>query len=144
MEQRLSVVTLGVEDLTRARRFYEHGLGWETASAEDSEIVFFQIGGSVLGLYHRGALAEDACIAEEGSGFGGITLAYNARSRQEVDGVLAAAAKAGATILKPAGKVFWGGYSGYFTDPDGHPWEVAWNPHWTLGEDGSVTLPAQD
>ncbi len=144
MDQRLSVVTLGVANLKRARRFYEKGLGWETASAKDADAVFFQIGGSVLGLYPRGALAEDASITKEGSGFGGITLAYNARNRQEVDGVLAEAAKAGATILKPAGKVFWGGYSGYFTDPDGHPWEVAWNPHWTLGEDGSVTLPAQD
>ncbi len=144
MEQRLTLVTLGVADLKRARRFYEKGLGWETASAKDADAVFFQIGGSVLGLYPRDALAEDACIVDEGSGFGGIALAYNVRTREEVDGVLAEAAEAGATILKPAENAFWGGYSGYFADPDGHPWEVAWNPHWTLGKDGSVTLPAQD
>jgi uncharacterized protein len=142
MEQRLSVVTLGVADLERSRRFYEEGLGWRRANASD-EVVFYQVGGMVLALYPRGALAEDAHLSAEGSGFGGITLAYNARDRQEVDAVLAEAAAAGATILKPAQDVFWGGYSGYFADLDGHPWEVAWNPHWTLGDDGSVRIPAK-
>ena len=140
MEQRLSVVTLGVADLGRSRRFYEEGLGWRRANASD-EVVFYQAGGMVLALYPRGALADDAHLPAEGSGFGGITLAYNARDRREVDAVLAEAEAAGATILKPAQDVFWGGYSGYFADPDGHPWEVAWNPHWTLGDDGSVTIP---
>ena len=140
MEQRLSVVTLGVADLERSRRFYEDGLGWRRGNASD-EIVFFQIGGAVLALYPRGALAEDARLPAEGSGFGGVTLAQCVRTREEVDAVLAEAAAAGATILKPAQDVFWGGYSGYFADPDGHPWEVAWNPHWTLGDDGGVRLP---
>ena len=140
MEQRLSVVTLGVADLERSRRFYEDGLGWWRGNARD-EIVFFQVGGVVLALVPRDELAKDAQVPAAGSGFGGITLAYNARSRQELDAVLAEAEAAWATILKPAQDVFWGGYSGYFADPDGHPWEVAWNPPWTLGDDGSVRLP---
>jgi uncharacterized protein len=139
MEQRLSVVTLGVADLERSRRFYEEGLGWRRGNAGD-EIVFFQVGGAVLALFPRGELAKDAHLPAEGSGFGGITLAYNVRDRQEVDAVLAEAAAAGATILKPAQDVFWGGYSGYFADPDGHPWEVAWNPEWSLDDAGRVTL----
>ena len=139
MEQRLSLVTLGVADLERARRFYEDGLGWRRDNAH-AEVVFFQIGGAILGLFSRKELAADARLADEGSGFGGIALAYNARSREEVDAVLAEAAAAGATILKPAEDAFWGGYSGYFADPDGHPWEVAWNPDWTILEDGSVKL----
>ena len=142
MEQRLSVVTLGVADLERSRRFYEEGLGWRRANASD-EVVFYQVGGMVLALYPRDALAEDAHLSAEGGGFGGITLAYNARDRREVDAVLAEAAAAGATLLKPAQDVFWGGYAGYFADPDGHPWEVAWNPHWPLGDDGSVRIPAK-
>ena len=142
MEQRLSVVTLGVADLGRSRRFYEDGLGWRRANASD-EVVFYQAGGMVLALYPRGALADDAHLPAEGGGFGGITLAYNARDRREVDAVLAEAAAAGATLLKPAQDVFWGGYSGYFADPDGHPWEVAWNPHWTLDGDGGVRIPAK-
>ncbi len=141
MEQRLSVVTLGVADLARARRFYEQGLGWRRAN-ESEEIVFYQIGGVVLALYPRAALAEDAQLFDAGRGFGGITLAYNVREREQVDAVLKEAAAAGATILKSAREVFWGGYSGYFADPDGHPWEVAWNPHWTLGPDGGVILGA--
>lgn len=139
MEQRLSVVTLGVADLARSRRFYEEGLGWRRGNESD-EVVFYQIGGAVLALFPRRALAEDAHLAAEGSGFGGITLAYNARDREEVDAVLAEAAAAGAKILKPAQDVGWGGYAGYFADPDGYPWEVAWNPHWTLSKDGSVKL----
>jgi uncharacterized protein len=142
MEQRLSVVTLGVADLDRARRFYEEGLGWRRGNRH-LEIVFFQLPGMVLALFGRAELAADAHLDDksaEGTGFGGITLAYNARSRAEVDTVMAEAESAGARILKPAQDAFWGGYSGYFADPDGHPWEVAWNPDWTLDEAGRVHL----
>ena len=139
MEQRLSVVTLGVADLERSRRFYEEGLGWRRGNDHD-EVVFFQIGGAVLALYPRHLLAEDAKLANDGQGFDGITLAYNTRTRGEIDAVLAQAARAGARILKPAQDTFWGGYSGYFADPDGHAWEVAWNPGWTVEADGSVSL----
>lgn len=138
MEQRLSVVTLGVADLARARRFYE-ALGWRRGNEHD-EVVFFQAGGMVVSLFARAALAADAGIADAGGGFGGIALAYNARSKEEVDAALAEAAAAGAEILKPAQETFWGGYAGYFADPDGHPWEVAWNPGWTIAPDGSVKL----
>jgi uncharacterized protein len=139
MEQRLSLVTLGVADLERSRRFYEDGLGWRRGN-NHPEVVFYQIGAAVLALWGRDALAQDARLPNVGSGFGGVALAYNARSRDEVDAVLAEAEAAGAKILKPAQDAFWGGYSGYFADPDGHPWEVAWNPEWTLAEDGSVRL----
>ncbi len=139
MEQRLSLVTLGVANLERARRFYEEGLGWRRNN-DHAEVAFYQLGGMVLALWRRAALAEDAHLPDAGSGFGGIALAYNARSREEVDAVLAEAKAAGAEILKPAEDAFWGGYSGYFADPDGHPWEVAWNPDWTLADDGSVRL----
>ncbi len=139
MEQRLSLVTLGVADLERARRFYEEGLGWRRGNAH-AEVVFFQIGGAVLALWSRDALAADARLPGVGNGFGGIALAHNTRTRAEVDQVLAEAEAAGATFLKRAEEASWGGYSGYFADPDGHPWEVAWNPEWTLLEDGSVRL----
>ena len=139
MEQRLSLVTLGVADLERARRFYEHGLGWRRGN-DHPEVVFYQLGGMVLALWGRDALAKDARLPEVGSGFGGIALAYNARTREEVDAVLAEAEAAGAKILKPAEDAVWGGDSGYFADPDGHLWEIAWNPEWTLAEDGSVRL----
>jgi catechol 2,3-dioxygenase-like lactoylglutathione lyase family enzyme len=139
MEQRLSLVTLGVADLTRACQFYEDGLGWTRGNAHP-EVAFYQLGGMVLALWARAALAQDAGIPEAGSGFRGIALAYNARSRAEVDAVLAEAAAAGATIVKPAADTSWGGYAGYFADPDGHLWEVAWNPEWTLAADGSVRL----
>jgi len=138
MEQRLSLVTLGVADLDRSRRFYET-LGWRR-HGDHAEVVFFQAGAVVLGLFGREALAEDARVPAAGSGFGGVTIAYNARSHDEVDAVLAEANAAGATIKKPAEEAFWGGYSGYFADPDGHLWEVAWNPHWTIADDGSVKL----
>ena len=138
MEQRVSLITLGVADLARSLRFYE-SLGWRRAN-DHAEVVFFQAGGLVLGLFARAALATDAGLSEEGSGFRGIALAYNARSREEVDAVLAEATAAGAKLLKPAEDAFWGGYSGYFADPDGHLWEVAWNPDWTVLEDGSVRL----
>ena len=141
MEQRLSVVTLGVADLERSRAFYER-LGWRRAARASEGVAFFRTeGGAVLALYPRHALAEDAGVPAEGSGFGGITLAHNVRSREEVDAVLAEAAAAGAGLLKPAQDAFWGGYSGYFADPDGHPWEVAWNPFFPLDEAGRLQLP---
>ena len=138
MEQRLSLVTLGVADLERARRFYEVGLGWRRGN-EHAEVAFYQLVGMVLALWGRDALAQDASLPDPG-GFGGIALAYNTRTREEVDAVLAEAADGGGQILKPAADTFWGGYSGYFADPDGHPWEVAWNPAWTMANDGSVSL----
>ena len=138
MEQRLSLVTLGVRDLRRARRFYE-ALGWETGAAPDDDVVFFQAGGLIVALWDRTSLARDSSVDDSG-GWGGITLAYNARSREEVDAVLAEAERAGATIGRPGAETFWGGYSGVFVDPDGHPWEVAHNPGWTLTDDGSVRL----
>jgi catechol 2,3-dioxygenase-like lactoylglutathione lyase family enzyme len=139
VEQRVSLVTLGVSDVARARRFYE-GLGWATGADEGDDVVFFQTGGSVVALWSREALAED-CGVEDGGGWGGITLAHNVRSPAEVDAVLAEAEAAGGRVVRDGAATFWGGYSGVFLDPDGHPWEVAHNPHWTLGEDGSVRLP---
>jgi uncharacterized glyoxalase superfamily protein PhnB len=141
MEQRLSLITLGVTDLARARRFYEQGLGWHSSSASTEQVAFFQTGGMVLALYGKTALARDAHLSHEGTGFGGITLAYNVRQQEEVEAILAEAQAAGATILKPAQETDWGGYAGYFADPDGYPWEVAWNPYWELREDGSLRLP---
>ena len=137
----MSMIALGVADLAASRRFYEQGLGWTASASSNDRIVFFQLVGLVLGLYPRTALAEDATVADDGAGFDGITLAYNARDRGEVDSVLVLAKSAGATIAKPAQDVFWGGYSGYFKDPDGHLWEVAWNPSWSLDEDGALRLP---
>jgi catechol 2,3-dioxygenase-like lactoylglutathione lyase family enzyme len=138
MEQRLSVVTLGVSDLARSRAFYE-ALGWTTGAAPDDDVVFFQSGGMVFALWSRSQLAEDSGVTE-GQGWGGITLAHNVRSASEVDSAMSEAAGAGATITRRAGETFWGGYSGVFLDPDGYPWEVAHNPHWQIGEDGSVAL----
>jgi catechol 2,3-dioxygenase-like lactoylglutathione lyase family enzyme len=139
MEQRLSMVTLGVTDLTRSRAFYER-LGWRPSSAGNDDVVFFQLGGIVLGLWGRAARAADARL-ELGQGFGGVALAYNVREKAEVAAVLAEAEAAGAAILKPAEDTFWGGHAGCFADPDGHPWEVAWNPFWPIAEDGRVILP---
>ena len=138
MEQRLSLVTLGVTDLARSRAFYET-LGWTTGAAPDDDVVFFQSGGMVFALWSRSQLAEDSGVTE-GQGWGGITLAHNVRSASEVDSAMSEAAGAGATITRRAGDTFWGGYSGVFLDPDGYPWEVAYNPHWQIGEDGSVAL----
>src|SRR5262245_1344526 len=137
----LTVVTLGVQELPRSRAFYE-AWGFKLSSTSTEHICFFDAGGVVLALYARGALAEDAQLPDAvGKGFGGITLARNLGSKPEVDAALAAAVEAGATLLKPAQEVFWGGYSGYVADPDGHPWEVAFNPHWELSPQGSVRLP---
>jgi catechol 2,3-dioxygenase-like lactoylglutathione lyase family enzyme len=138
MEQRVSLITLGVSDLGSARAFYE-ALGWTTGAGPDDDVVFFQAGRLVLALWARTQLAEDSMVEDRG-GWGGITLAHNVRSPTEVDAVLAEAAAAGATIGRPGAETFWGGYSGVFLDPDGHPWEVAHNPHWTLADDGSIRL----
>ena len=137
MEQRISLITLGVADTARARAFYE-ALGW-SGESPDGDVVFFQAGGMILGLWGRDKLAEDSCVPD-GGGWGGVTLAYCVRSPDEVDAVLADAEAAGATIGRPGAPTFWGGYSGIFVDPDGHPWEVAHNPGWTLDEDGAVRL----
>jgi uncharacterized protein len=138
MEQRVSLITLGVRDLARARAFYE-ALGWTTNAAPDDDVVFFQGGGTIVALWGRDRLAEDTGVEDSG-GWGGITLAYNTRSPTEVDAVIAEAEAAGGTVLRRGAEAFWGGYSGAFADPEGHAWEVAHNPHWTLAEDGSVTL----
>jgi predicted lactoylglutathione lyase len=137
MEQRVSLVTLGVADIARAWRFYE-ALGW-SGESPDGDVVFFQAGGMVVALWGRDKLAEDSCVEDSG-GWGGVTLAYCVRSPEEVDTVLADAEAAGGTIGRPGAPTFWGGYSGIFVDPDGHPWEVAHNPGWTLEADGSVRL----
>jgi predicted lactoylglutathione lyase len=139
VEQRLSLVTLGVHDLERARRFYE-GLGWTTRAEPTDDVVFFQAGGMIVALWDRRKLAEDTVVSDSG-GWGGITLAHNVRSEQEVDAVLAEASAAGATIARPAARAFWGGYSGVFLDPDGHAWEIAHNPRWTIADNGSISLP---
>lgn len=139
MEQRLSMVTLGVADLPRARNFYEN-LGWAASTSSTDDVVFFQAGGMVLGLWDRASLAEDSGV-EDTDEWGGATLAYNVASPAEVDSVIDEARFAGATISREPGETFWGGYSGAFIDPDGHPWEVAHNPFWTIEEDGSVLLP---
>lgn len=137
MDQRVSLVTLGVTDIDRARAFYE-ALGW-TGQSPDGEVVFFQAGGMILALWDRARLAEDS-VTSDGGGWGGVTLAYNVRSPEEVDQVLAEARSAGATIGREGATTFWGGYSGVFVDPDGHPWEVAHNPGWPIAADGSVRL----
>jgi len=141
MDQRLTMITLGVRDLARARKFYET-LGWTSREAGGGSIVFFQLQGSVFGLYPRHELAADAMLPDDAPNakFGGIALAYNGRDKAEVDRVLAEANAAGATILKAVQDVFWGGYSGYFADLDGYPWEVAFNPHWPLEVDGSLKM----
>src|SRR5688572_26513165 len=138
MEQRLSLITLGVTDLARARAFYE-ALGWSSGAQPEDDVVFFKAGGTIVALWGRDRLAEDTVVSDSG-GWGGITLAHDVRSPAEVDAVLAEADAAGAAVARPGGKTFWGGYSGVFVDPDGHPWEVAHNPHWTLHDDGSISL----
>jgi uncharacterized protein len=138
MEQRLSVITLGVRDLAKSRAFYE-ALGWKTGAGPDDDVVFFQAGCLIIGLWSGESLADDSAV-EDAGGWGGITLAHNVGSPAEVDAVIAEAEAAGATIGRPGANTFWGGYSGIFIDPDGHPWEIAHNPHWTLLDDGSVRL----
>jgi uncharacterized protein len=140
MEPRVSLITLGVADLDRARAFYE-ALGFVDRASPEMGVVFFQSGGMVFGLWGRDELAKDSEVTDNG-GWGGVTLARNVGSSDEVDAFLERAREAGATIAREAGDTFYGGYSGIFIDPDGHPWEVAHNPHWTLGDDGAVTLPS--
>ncbi len=141
MQPRLTVVTLGVADVSRARAFYE-ALGFKASSDSNPSVTFFDAGGVVLALFGRDALAEDAHVANTTAGFSGVALAHNVRSDAEVDKVLAEAVSAGAALLKPGQNVLWGGYSGYFSDPDGHLWEVAHNAFWPLSEDGRVALPS--
>ena len=138
MEQRVSLITLGVADLAASRRFYE-ALGWRTGAAPGDDVVFFQVGGMIFGLWSREALAEDSGVLD-GGGYGGVTLAYNVRSPGEVDAAIAEARAAGARIAREPAETFWGGYSAVFVDPDGHPWEVAHNPGWSLRPDGSVEI----
>ncbi|WP_336799818.1 VOC family protein [Kaistia sp. MMO-174] len=137
---RLSIVTLGVANVQKARAFYE-SLGWQASAVSQEEIVFFQLSGVVLALFQRNALADDANVSPAGDGFRGVTLAHNVESEAEVDAALAHAENCGARIMKPATKVFWGGYSGYFSDLDGHLWEVAYNPFFPFDEAGRLALP---
>jgi uncharacterized protein len=141
LRQKLTLITLGVTDLSRAVSFYEKALSWKKSSGSTENLALFDLGGYGLALYPRKLLAEDATVPEAGSGFNGVTLSFNARSEAEVDQVLAEVGKHGAVIVKPAQKVFWGGYSGYFKDPDGHLIEVAFNPFWELTQDGSLKIP---
>jgi uncharacterized protein len=139
MKQRVNLITLGVRDLGRARRFYE-SLGWKTNAAPGDEVVFFQAGGMVFALWNRLRLAEDSAV-EDAGGWGGVTLAVNLPSPEEVDAVTEEARRAGAEIGREPAETFWGGYSSVFIDPDGHPWEVAHNPRWRIDEEGGAWLP---
>ncbi len=138
VDQRVSLITFGVAELARSRRFYE-ALGWRGQEVE--ETVFFQAGGQGVVLWGREKVATDAGVEDDGSSFGGITLAHNVSSREEVDDILRAAVEAGAALTRPAAETFYGGYAGVFRDPDGHAWEIAFNPGFTLNPDGSVTIP---
>jgi catechol 2,3-dioxygenase-like lactoylglutathione lyase family enzyme len=140
MEQRVSVITLGVRDLERSRAFYE-ALGWHTRAAPGDDVIFFQAGGMIVALWDRAKLAEDSGV-KDGGGWGGVTLAHNVGSPAEVDAVAEEARSAGARVVREPAETFWGGYSAALLDPDGHPWEIAHNPHWLLREDGSVELGA--
>lgn len=138
MKQRVSLITLGAADLGRSRRFYE-ALGWETNAGPDDDVVFFQAADMVVALWDRARLAEDSCVSDSG-GWGGITLALNLGSPAEVEAAIEEARAAGATIGREPAETFWGGYSAVFLDPDGHAWEIAHNPRWTVTEDGGVRL----
>jgi uncharacterized protein len=138
---RITLITLGVADMKRARRFYEQ-LGFTASPASQESVTFMQAGGVVLSLFGRAALAADAQVTDSVPGFSAISLAHNCRTEAEVDAMIAHAIACGATLKKSAQKVFWGGYAGYFADPDGHLWEVAFNPFWPLDADGAVKLPA--
>jgi uncharacterized glyoxalase superfamily protein PhnB len=139
MDQRISLITLGVRDLARARHFYEV-LGWTSTSKPEEDVAFFQAGCMIVALWGRDQLAADSTVKDNG-GWGGVTLAYNVNSADEVDIIIEEARAAGARIGREGAKTFWGGYSGVFIDPDGHPWEVAHNPQWSVATDGSVRLP---
>ena len=142
MKQRVSLITLGVSDLKRSRAFYE-AMGWRTGAEPGDDVAFFQCGDMVMALWDRARLADDSCVVDAG-GWGGVTLALNLGSPAAVDEVLGEARAAGATIGREGAETFWGGYSGVFVDPDGHPWEVAHNPHWTITEDGGIRLGGGD
>jgi predicted lactoylglutathione lyase len=139
MEQRISIVTLGVKDLGISKRFYLEGLGWKPVY-ENKEIIFFQAGAMVFALFLRDKLAEDLRADAITFGRAAMALAYNVRAKSEVDPLIKHAVTAGATLLKAAQEAPWGGYSGYFADPDGFAWEVAWNPSWPIASDGRVTF----
>jgi uncharacterized protein len=140
MEARISLVTLGVRSVSRSVAFYRDVLGWKTQYVVGDPVAFFQLNAMALGIYGRKALANDANVSARGHGFRGVTLAHNVRSRQEVDKVFAMIKRRGGRIVKPPKVAEWGGYSGYFSDPDGHLWEVAHNPGWKLDNRGSVVL----
>jgi predicted lactoylglutathione lyase len=139
MEQRLSFVTLGVKDVTRSQKFYE-ALGWRPAKTVEGEVAFFAMNGLVFALWGERALAEDAATAYAPPSFRGVALAHNGRSREEVDSILAEAQRLGGRVTKAAKPTEWGGYAGYFADPDGHLWEIAWNPGMPLDEHGFVKI----
>lgn len=139
MKQHMHIVTLGVQDLETSKKFYSETLGWKISRPQEG-IVFFQAGGIVLALYPRDELAADAMVSPDGSGFSGITLAYNAASEAEVDEIIRDLKAKGVKILKEPQKVFWGGYSAYFADPDDFRWEVAYNPFFAFDENGSLKL----
>lgn len=140
MNPRLNMVTLGVADLTKSRRFYMDAFGWKPAKGSDENIVFFYHGGIVLGLYPMNLLANDAGVPAERSGFSGITLAINTKSREELDELYLKVIVAGAKSLIAPRDTFWGGYDCYFADPDGHPWEIAWAPFWEFDDQGSLKM----
>ena len=140
MDQHLHIVTLGVKDLETSKKFYAETLGWKPSGNSSDAIVFFQAGGIVLALFPREELAKDATVPSKGSGFAGFTLAYNAKSEVEVDEIIRDLKARGVKILKEPQKVFWGGYSSYFADPDGNCWEVAYNPFFPFDENGNLKL----
>lgn len=140
MNQHVHIITLGVKDLETSRKFYRETLGWKQAGASNESIIFFQAGGVVLGLFPRQALAEDITISPGGSGFSGVTLAYNAGSESEVDEIIRDLKLKGVKTVKEPQKVFWGGYSSYFADPDGYHWEVAYNPFFPFDQQGNLKL----
>lgn len=141
MEPRINIITLGVKEVSRARQFYEQGLGWRISSASNEHIVFIKTTSVILALYPTNLLAEDATLSPEGSGFRRFTLAHNVSQPALVAEILNQAQKAGGKIIKPAQDTFWGGHSGYFADPDDHLWEVAWNPHFSFDLEGNLKLP---
>lgn len=140
MNQHLHLVTLGVRDFEKSKKFYTETLGWKASSSSNEDVTFFQAGGIVLSIYPREKLAEDALVDREGSGFAEFTLAHNARSESEVDEIIRELKLKGVKILKEPQKVFWGGYSSYFADPDGYCWEVAYNPFFPFDENGNLKL----
>lgn len=141
LSPRLSLLTLGVTDLARARSFYEKAFGWTASSASQEDVVFFKTDGAIVALFPRHLLAQDAGVPAYGEGFSGATYAFNVAEKSEVGKVVYRAEAAGAKITKPPQDAFWGGHTAYFRDPEGHLWEIAWNPHFPIGADGFPTLP---